>query len=252
MIHNPTHSGFFITGTDTHIGKTTVTCQLLTYLHEHGYRTQAIKPVASGCEHTREGLRNDDALMLQAHANVSLPYTSVNPIALPDPISPNFAAERAGTTLSVHTILNAIQSCIAPASSTVDCILIEGAGGWLVPINDKETLADFAVALRLPVIVVVGLRLGCLNHTLLTIAQIQQTGLPLAGWIANCIDPDMAAQADNIDYLTRTLPCPRLAIVPYHPESITLAHRAPALTLEHPLPLSRSDGVLSKSHGLLS
>jgi len=203
---------FFITGTDTDAGKTTVAAGLLCAARLQGFSTLAIKPVASGCEMSKLGLRNSDALALAKQSSIKLPYAHINPFAFAPAIAPHLAAQLAGVKLDVATLQNA---CAQVLSQQADLTLIEGAGGWRVPISASQTLADMAKALQLPVILVVGVRLGCINHALLTAEAITQDGLELTGWIANCIEPDMPALADNLISLEQHLKAPCLAQIPW-------------------------------------
>lgn len=203
---------FFITGTDTDAGKTFVTVLLLDALRQRGLSTLALKPIAAGCEDVDGELRNDDALKIMQVATHSLPYQQVNPIALRSAIAPHIAAKEEGRNLSVARIAGMIRGAMM---APVDVTLIEGAGGWLVPLNQRETIASLVQELQLPVILVVGIRLGCLNHALLTAQAVAATGLPLAGWVANCIDPNAARAQENIETLQGMLSAPCLGIVPY-------------------------------------
>ena len=205
---------FFVTGTDTDAGKTFVTVLLLEALKAKGATTLALKPVAAGCEEINGELCNDDALKLQAAMTVALPYQQVNPIALRAPIAPHIAAEEEGRRLTVDRLAGLIRGALM---TPADVTLIEGAGGWLVPLNERETLANLVKELQLPVILVVGIRLGCLNHALLTAQAIAVAGLPLAGWVANCIDPNAARIEENIQTLQAMLPTPCLGVIPYAP-----------------------------------
>lgn len=205
---------FFVTGTDTGIGKTTAACAILQRARRDGLSTLGLKPVAAGCEQTPEGLRNDDALKLQAASSVSLAYDEINPIALAEPLSPHLSARIAGKRPSVWQLGGYLRSAL---SRRPDLVLIEGAGGWRVPLNDREMLSGLAREMGLPVILVVGLRLGCLNHAFLTAEAIRRDGLPLAGWVANGIDPSMAAVEDNLATLRQWLPAPCLGVLPHHP-----------------------------------
>ncbi len=204
---------WFITGTDTEIGKTRVTCDLARHLVARGERVAALKPIASGCEVTADGLRNEDALALMAAANVSLPYEQVNPYAFEPPMAPHLAAAEVG----VH-----IDPAIAAHAATeidADWLLIEGVGGWSVPLNDDQLLADLARAYTRQVLLVVGLRLGCINHALLTAAQIERDGFELVGWVANQLDPDMLAAEGNFDALLRRMPVPCVGRLQFHPQA---------------------------------
>lgn len=202
---------FFITGTDTDAGKTLVTTGLLVAAKHLGLTTAALKPVAAGCEQTANGLRNSDALQLQAAMTQQLVYEQVNPIALHAAIAPHIAAQQEKRSLSSDRLTGFCRSVLNQA----DVTLVEGAGGWRVPINPRETMADLAKNLQLPVILVVGMRLGCLNHALLTFEAIVRDGLPVVGWVANCIDGDMPVLAENIDSLRARLPVPCLGVVPH-------------------------------------
>ncbi len=204
-------AGYFITGTDTGVGKTYVTCLMLRALRTAGLGAVGYKPVAAGSEHTPEGLRNEDALRLMAAAGGVAGYEAVNPVALEPAIAPHLAAEQAGVAIHLEELVAGCHRLEA----AFDCVLTEGAGGWLVPISRHETLADLAVALGHPVILVVGMRLGCLNHALLTARAITDRGLTLAGWVANRIDPEMPFADANVDTLKPLLPAPLLATVEY-------------------------------------
>jgi dethiobiotin synthetase len=204
------HRGYFITGTDTGVGKTAVTLGLMAHLQAQGKIVAAMKPVASGCECTAAGLVNDDALQLQRHSSVTLPYALVNPYAFEPPIAPHIAAVRAGVTIAIDTI----RSAYAEIAGAVDCVLIEGVGGWQVPLNDDETLADLARALDLEVILVVGIRLGCLNHALLTAESIIASGCIPSGWVANRLPPGADSAEENINTLKTRLLFPFLGEVP--------------------------------------
>ena len=203
---------YFITGTDTDVGKTEVACGLLQALAVAGMTTVGLKPVAAGCEHTDEGLRNSDALKLLAAATEQLAYDQVNPIALEPAIAPHIAAAKINRPLSIDRLAG---FCRGVQMMAVDKVIIEGAGGWRVPVNARETLADLPKVLNIPVIMVVGLRLGCLNHALLTAEAIARDGLVLAGWVVNILDPDMPEQSANIATLQAMIQAPCLGVVPY-------------------------------------
>lgn len=204
---------FFVTGTDTGVGKTLVSAALLHAANARGLRTLAMKPVASGCDDTPEGLRNEDALMLQAAMSESLPYDQINPIALAPAIAPHVAAAQAGRSLTAQRLVG---FCRGLQMRPADFFLVEGAGGWRVPLNDSETYARVAMELNLPVILVVPLKLGCINHALLSAEAIRHDGLALAGWVAN--RPEQAVmdcEADTLSYLQRQLPAPCLGVLPW-------------------------------------
>lgn len=205
---------YFVTGTDTGVGKTTASCALLAAAKAKGLRTCAVKPVAAGCEQTPEGLRNDDALALMAAMTEVMVYEEVNPIALAEPLSPHLAALHAGRRLTVAQIGGLVRGAL---SRRVDFAVVEGAGGWRVPISDREIMSDLPRALGLPVILVVGLRLGCLNHAILTTEAMARDGVRLAGWIGSVLEPEMAALEGNIGTLKTILPMPCLGILPWQP-----------------------------------
>ncbi|MCC5881669.1 MAG: dethiobiotin synthase [Halomonas sp.] len=208
-------SAFFVTGTDTDAGKTLVAAGLLALARSRGLSTLGLKPVASGCRMTPDGLRNDDALALQARSVPPVCYETINPFAFGPAIAPHLAARQVGR----HVTLAELEERLAsPLSATRDLLLIEGAGGWRVPLNDEEELAGLALRLELPVILVVGLKLGCINHARLTAETIRADGARLAGWVGNLLDADFARDASlyeaNLETLRHTLAAPCLGIVP--------------------------------------
>ena len=205
-------AAYFITGTDTEIGKTTIAAGLLYAARRAGLSTAAAKPVASGCQLGAEGLRNDDALALLAQCSLPLRYEEVNPLAFAPAIAPHLAARDAGVTLDVPALQSAV---LAILSKGADFTLVEGAGGWRVPLGGMATLADLAQALHIPVILVVGVRLGCINHAVLSAEAIIGDGLPLAGWVANIVDPHVARLQDNLETLDERLPAPCIGRVPH-------------------------------------
>ncbi|RMO93616.1 ATP-dependent dethiobiotin synthetase BioD [Pseudomonas syringae pv. philadelphi] len=202
---------YFITGTDTDAGKTTVAAGLLHAARVAGLSTAAGKPVASGCVMTSEGLRNSDALALRAECTLELAYDEVNPLALEPAIAPHLAAREAGVMLTVDSLLQPMRHMLARQA---DFTLIEGAGGWRVPLAGQSYLSDLAIALKLPVILVVGVRLGCINHAVLTAEAIARDGLHLAGWVANVIDGETSRLEENLATLIERLPAPCLGRVP--------------------------------------
>lgn len=214
---------FFITGTDTNVGKTLVAASLLVAAKNKGLTTAALKPVAAGCEKTPEGLRNSDALILQSVITQKLSYEQINPIALESAIAPHLAAQQEKRSMSADRLAGFCRGVLNSADVTV----VEGAGGWRVPINPRETMADLAKNLQLPVILIVGMRLGCLNHALLTCEAIARDGLPLVGWVANAIDAQMPMLQENIDSLSARLSAPCLAVIPF------LAEASPTITAEY-------------------
>ncbi len=204
-------NGLFITGTDTGVGKTWISAGIMSLLKAQGQSVIGMKPVASGCEVTEHGLRNEDALILQQQGSIDIDYVQINPYAFAPAIAPHIAAQQAGITINIQEIENKYQELTQQA----EWVIVEGVGGWQVPLNDDETVADLAVALALPVILVVGMRLGCINHALLSAAAIERSGLQLAGWIANQIDPEMAEQKQNLLSLQQRINAPLLGSVPY-------------------------------------
>jgi dethiobiotin synthetase len=204
--------GWFIAGTDTSIGKTHVACQLLEQLRARGVAAAGFKPVASGAAPDATGcLVNADALALQARSARPLEYAVHNPYCFAPAIAPHLAAAQAGVCIERAYL----HDCHARLQALHDCVLVEGAGGWLTPISATETLADVAADLGLPVVLVVGLRLGCINHALLTAAAIQARGLRLAGWVGNCLQPEMAALEGNLETLRQRLPAPCRGVLPW-------------------------------------
>jgi dethiobiotin synthetase len=217
---NVDHS-IFITGTDTGVGKTQVARALIRQLAAAGRGVAGMKPVAAGAEATSHGLRNDDALDLARAASLRLPYAWVNPCCLPRPSSPHLAARSAGVAIDIARIVATYRQIAARAQ----IVVVEGAGGWLVPIGEPArpgetgpTLADLAQALGLPVVLVVGLRLGCLNHALLTAAAIRASAVPFAGWIGNTVDPDFPDLEEYVESLDRRMPVPRLGLLAFRPD----------------------------------
>jgi dethiobiotin synthetase len=200
---------FFITGTDTDCGKTYVTCQLLDYLNQSKLRALAIKPVASGCFEQNNTWMNEDVINLQRHSQFDKP---INGWMFPTPISPHFAAKEQGIELSARDIAG---FCKKPCYQERDYLFIEGAGGLIVPLNDRETWLDFLQSTVYPVIVVVGMRVGCINHALLTAAVLQSEKIRSLGWIANCLHHDMISMKESIETLKKRMPMPLLGTVPY-------------------------------------
>ena len=205
----------FVTGTDTGVGKTRIAAALCVAYAAHGKRVAAMKPVASGCMQTRAGLRNDDAETLRAAMTVRAAYGDVNPYAFEPAIAPHIAAMEAGCPID----FGLLDGCYERLCMQSDVIIVEGAGGWLTPLDATRTFADLAVRWQLDVILVVGLRLGCLNHALLTAEAIEARGLKLAGWVGNSVDPDFARREANTETLHARLAANCLGIFPYSPES---------------------------------
>lgn len=208
---------FFVTGTDTDVGKTLVSVALLECLKQKGLRTAALKPVAAGCEYGMDEsgnniLLNEDALALQRAITENLPYTSINPLALAPAIAPHIAASQIKQTLTAEGL---IKECEKVLNVDCDALLIEGAGGWRVPLNESETLADFAQILDAPVILVVGVRLGCISHAILTAEAIIRDGLNVVAWVANQVDADMPVAEENIATLKERFDFPFLGHIPF-------------------------------------
>ncbi|MDO9568775.1 MAG: dethiobiotin synthase [Hydrogenophaga sp.] len=206
--------GCFVTGTDTGVGKTLVSAALLHTLARHHARVVGMKPVAAGLVQQGGAWVAEDVLALRAASTVAVPPELDCPVALPEPLSPHLAAARAGRRVGVAELVAAHREL----RSLADVVLVEGSGGWRVPLNEDETLADLAVALALPVVLVVGMRLGCLNHALLTAEAIRADGLHLAGWVANTVDPAMACRDENIQTLRQRLAAPLLGVLPWQPQ----------------------------------
>lgn len=217
---------FFVTGTDTGIGKTFTSTALLHALRQRGLRATGMKPLASGSELTPEGWRNDDALRLLAASEPQPAYADLNPYALPAPLAPELAARDAGVRIE----LAKMQEAFARLSAQADVVVVEGVGGWAAPLATSMDQADLVRALELPVVLVVGLRLGCLNHARLSARAIAADGFQLAGWVANEIDPEMARRDDNFDLLCKRLDAPCWGRLPYAP------NQAPELAAHHLTP----------------
>ena len=202
----PLINSVFITGTDTEVGKTFYSERLLHSLNAQGLRTAAMKPLASGAEGHDEKLRNADALVLQQAANTSFSYELCNPYCFKAAIAPHLAAKQAGVRIDADVILRAYEQLQQQADVTV----VEGVGGWLVPLDEDQTVADLVQAMGLPVVLVVGMRLGCINHALLTAENIKQRGVPLLGWVANVMDPNMSHLNENIESIAQRIQVPLL------------------------------------------
>lgn len=204
---------YFVTGTDTEVGKSVVSAAILRKAADLSLKTVAMKPVASGCEQTPDGLKNEDALLLMAHMTETLPYEQVNPIALEPAIAPHVAASQAGRKLSAQRLVGLARGLMM---TPADLMLIEGAGGWRVPLNERETYARVPGELGLGVIVVVPLRLGCINHALLTVEAIRHDGLSVAGWVANRPEEaPMSCEAETLDFLKGHMGAPCLGVLPW-------------------------------------
>jgi len=209
---------YFVTGTDTGVGKTLISCALLYAFAALGKTVAGMKPVAAGCD--EDGL-NEDVKKLRAATNIMASLGQINPYSFLHPIAPHIAARHAGVSINLGRILESYNELATQA----EVVIVEGAGGFQVPLNDTQDSADLAVALGLSVILVVGMRLGCLNHALLTVRAINDCGLECAGWVANVIDADMAALDENIQALQQRIKVPLLAVVPHQaqPDARTIA-----------------------------
>lgn len=206
-------AGWFITGTDTGVGKTRVSAALIQALRSTGHSVIGMKPVASGCRVTPGGLCNEDAELLMQAASVNADYSLVNPYAFEPAIAPHIAAREAGVRIE----LTHISDAYTRLAGLADHVVVEGVGGWRVPLGRVITTEHLAKALGLPVVLVVGLRLGCLNHALLTAGAIEAAGLPLAGWVANEIEPDMDSIEENVAFLAQALTAPLLGHLSFDP-----------------------------------
>lgn len=203
--------GYFITGTDTECGKSEVTLALMHLLQAQGHRVLGMKPVASGAEPAPDGLRNEDALRIQRQGSVDVSYELINPYAFEPPIAPHIAARQAGETIRFQQLRDNCQTL----SERADFVLVEGVGGWKVPLGPDGDVAGLAAFLDLPVILVVGMKLGCLNHALLSAEAVVASGLHLAGWVANQMDADMLEMESNLQTLAERISAPCLGFVPF-------------------------------------
>lgn len=201
----------FITGTDTDAGKTVATCALIRCIQNVQKTVMAVKPVAAGCENIDGELKNSDALQMQQHLEITMDYSQINPVALKAAIAPHIAADEEGVCLTVEALSLECQL----SRFETDIILIEGAGGWLVPLNSTQSYADFVVEENLSVILVVGMKLGCINHALLTVESIKSRGLNLIGWIANTVENEMERYQQNVDFLKNAIEAPLLGMIPH-------------------------------------
>ena len=219
----------YVTGTDTGIGKTLASCALLHALRGHGLRAVGMKPVASGCERVDGEWKNADALALQAAGGAGIAYADINPFALEHPLAPELAAREAGVEVALEPILAAH----ARLAQQADALIVEGVGGWAAPLSATLMQADLVRALQLPVLLVVGLRLGCLNHALLSARAIAADGLHLAGWIASHVDPAMERVEDNLAMLRARMPATCWGVLPHaanpDPAQLALRLRIPVL-----------------------
>ena len=220
--------GVFVTAIDTDAGKTVVSTGLVEVWRALGKTVAVMKPVASGCERTDQGLRNDDAQRLITASASSMPYELVNPYAFEAPVAPHIAAQTDGTEIDIAVIELAFEQLQA----TADRVVVEGVGGWLVPINATKTMADVAQVLGLPVVLVVAVRLGCLNHALLTAEAIGRSGLTLCGWVANRLDSECLQVEENIAALKDRLDAPLLVDLPFEQDEIKLMRRMRRINVE--------------------
>lgn len=215
---------YFVTGTDTDVGKTIASLALIRHFVSQGKLTLGMKPVAAGCSWHGEHLRNNDALLLQQQSNVQIDYQLINPFAYEEPVSPHIAGRQQPADL------RKIQQAFNELQSLADVVIVEGAGGWFSPLAEGIDNGQLAQHLALPVILVVAMRLGCINQARLSMAAIRQSGLACVGWIANGLDPQMLYPQENIDYLQKHLEAPLLGVLPYHINAeiteITLANAA--------------------------
>jgi dethiobiotin synthetase len=226
--------GVFVTGTDTDCGKTEISVALMLALQARGHWVLGMKPVASGCERTSKGLRSDDARRLRAQGSAEVPYELVNPYAFEPPIAPHIAAGQSGREIELPVILAAARSL----AEQCDLLVVEGVGGWRVPLGPALFVSDLPLALGLPVLMVCSLKLGCINHTLLTAESIRATGNRLIGWVANQVDPNMHARQENLATLAALIGAPCLGVVPWltSPESRRIANQlapSPLLDSQH-------------------
>ena len=211
---------YFVVGTDTNVGKTYVASALLRHFVANGKSALGMKPIASGCEFSEYGiwagqLVNDDVVALYEAGNVPAPLELINPYHFAPAIAPHIAAQKVGVDIDLELVARSYHTLAGMA----DVVVVEGAGGFFVPLNDAQTLADLAVKLNLPIILVVGMRLGCINHALLTVEAIKARGLTLAGWVANRIDPDMPMFEENLASLRQRIEAPCLSVVGWQEEA---------------------------------
>ena len=223
-----TNAAVFIAGTDTGIGKTHTACALIHALRDAGFITCGMKPVASGSMPTPQGLRNEDALALQAASSAAVDYDLINPIALSEPLAPHLAAAHEDVVISLPPLRRAFDQL----RENHQRVVVEGVGGWLVPLAPRLSAADIAKQWQLPVMLVVGLRLGCINHALLSVRAIEADGCRLLGWIGNAIDPHMLALDENLATLRELMPAPCLGVLPHNvapPQAATCLQAAVAV-----------------------
>ena len=202
---------YFVTGTDTEVGKTWVTLGLMSALQAKGLSVAGMKPIASGCSVTESGLRNDDAVKIRKQASYEAVYDDINPYSYEPPIAPHVAAKQIGETIQLHII----DASYRRLSERVDAIVVEGIGGWRVPFGKGLQTKDLVKHLQIPVILVVGLRLGCINHALLSAEAIAADGVQLMGWVSNHIDPSYIEAQETLEQLSEAIPAPLLGKIPH-------------------------------------
>ncbi|UAB69302.1 ATP-dependent dethiobiotin synthetase BioD [Vibrio sp. SCSIO 43132] len=208
-------NAFFIAGTDTEVGKTVASKAILQALNDKGFSTIGYKPIASGCELTEQGKRNSDALHLQEACSLDVSYDDVNPFPMMIPASPHIAAKRDGMEIDYHVL----SEKLSQHKQKADVVLVEGAGGWRVPVSDSDCLSTWVKKEKLPVVLVVGIKLGCLSHAMLTAEVIKNDGLELVGWVGNRINPGTEHYAEIIKMLEDKIPAPKLGEIPYVPSA---------------------------------
>ncbi len=204
-----TGNNFFITGTDTGVGKTWATLALMHYFKQQGYSVLGMKPVAAGSDWDGQQFKNEDAVLLQEYSSTPLDYKEINPYAFEMPVAPHLAIRQ--NVIKLNVMVNAYQNLKEKA----EIVIVEGAGGWSVPLNAEEDMADLVRALEIPVIMVVAIKLGCINHARLTLRQIESDGIQCAGWFAMCLDPDMLLIEENIASIKDRVSIPLLGVFPY-------------------------------------
>ncbi len=203
---------YFVTGTDTEVGKTWATLALMRHFQNQQMTVAGMKPVAAGCEMLDGELKNEDALLIQQHSSVRLAYQDLNPYAFELPVSPHLACARQKLDLS-H-----ILECFSKIQQQAEVVIVEGAGGWLAPLSEQYDIADLAKAMDIPVVLVVAIKLGCINHARLSFEAIQSAAVPCVGWLAMCVDPEMQMQKENIQTLEKKIKAPLLGVLPYQDE----------------------------------
>jgi len=221
---------YFVTGTDTDCGKTFISAALLNRAKELGRATLGLKPIASGCERMEVGLRNSDALSLMAQSSIKLDYALVNPVSFEPAIAPHIAASQTGTDISPESILNRLSGALEGLNDSELCI-IEGAGGWRLPLGEGRYLSEVVQQLSVPVILVVGVKLGCLNHAVLTQEVVKADGLEIAGWVANIVDGDTPCLEENLASLQSLMSAPCIGVVP-HLQDVSIEAAAAYLSLD--------------------